>query len=150
MDKSSFSVEKPEDSPGLLLWQTTIRWQRLIKKALDDYDISHAQFLILAVLLWCKETNQKPIQSYLVNQTKLDKMTVSSTLKKLGAQQLIIRDEHLTDTRAKSVSLTKKGQSLAKKLVPIVEKIDKDFFSAINASHSKKFIQLLRCLSSDE
>jgi len=41
-----------EDSPGLLLWQTTIFWQRMIKKALEPYGISHAQFVIMVILLW--------------------------------------------------------------------------------------------------
>ncbi len=35
MTDSVFGFEQPEHSPGFLLWQTTITWQRLIKKALD-------------------------------------------------------------------------------------------------------------------
>jgi hypothetical protein len=47
-----FSFDAPEDSPGLLLWQTTVTWQRQIKKALDPYDIAHAQFVIMAITFW--------------------------------------------------------------------------------------------------
>ncbi len=49
---STFGFDKPEDSPGFLLWQTTITWQRLIKKALEFSGISHPQFVILAITLW--------------------------------------------------------------------------------------------------
>ena len=51
--------DKPEDSPGFLLWQTSITWQRLIKKALDSYDISHAQFVILAITLWFEKRSEE-------------------------------------------------------------------------------------------
>ena len=63
MTKSSFSFDTPEKSPGFLLWQVSITWQRQIKVELDPHGISHAQFVILAVLLWCEETKNKPIQS---------------------------------------------------------------------------------------
>lgn len=58
MPKSSFGFAALEESPGLLLWQVSISWQRQIKTKLDPYGISHAQFVILAVLLWCEETQR--------------------------------------------------------------------------------------------
>ena len=30
MSKAPFGFDKPEDSPGFVLWQTTTTWQRLI------------------------------------------------------------------------------------------------------------------------
>lgn len=148
MVKSSFGFEKPEDSPGFLLWQTTMTWQRLIKNALEPYDISHAQFVILAVVLWFEETNQAPIQSAIVDKTKLDKMTVSKSLKKLVTQGVIERSEHAQDTRAKSVCLTRNGKTLIKKLVRIVEGIDYEFFSVIKKSDQESLLWVLNCLSS--
>lgn len=146
MVKSSFGFKNPEDSPGFLLWQTTMAWQRLLKNALEPYDISHAQFVILAVVLWFEETRQSPIQSAIVNKTKLDKMTVSKSLKKLAVEGLIERNEHAHDTRAKSVYLTGKGKTLIKKLVPIVEGIDHEFFGAIKKGEQRLLIQFLCCL----
>ena len=67
MKQSSFNVNKAEDSLGLLLWQTTMTWQRQIKNALEPYDISHAQFVILAILLWLTEQETVPIQSDIIN-----------------------------------------------------------------------------------
>jgi hypothetical protein len=62
MSNLPFGFDRPEDSPGFLLWQTTITWQRLIKKALEPHDISHAQFVIMSLLLWLKEHNRKTTQ----------------------------------------------------------------------------------------
>src|SRR5690242_20662094 len=131
MSNSVFGFDQPEDSPGFLLWQTTITWQRLIKKALDPFNISHAQFVILAITLWFKSRNQEVSQSLIIRQSKLDKMTVSKALKKLVGDGCVKRIEHKDDTRAKSVYLTKKGEGLVSKLIPIVENIDEQFFGVI-------------------
>ena len=108
MKNSTFGFSKPEDSPGFLLWQTTITWQRLIKKALDPYGISHAQFVILAVTLWFESKNHEVSQSLIIRQSKLDKMTVSKSLKKLVAEEYVKRMEHQVDTRGNPFILTKR------------------------------------------
>ena len=145
--KTSFGFQKPEDSPGLLLWQTTITWQRLIKKALAEYNITHPEFVILAILLWFYECHQQPTQVMMVELSKLDKMTLSQSLKKLTKNHLVTRREHAVDTRAKSVGLTSEGKALIKKLVPLVEKIDEDFFGKLNAAKQKSLIQILQTLN---
>lgn len=143
MPDKAFGFEQPEDSPGFLLWQTTITWQRYIKKALDPYQISHAQFVILAIVLWFEGKKRESTQVLIVRQSKLDKMTVSKSLKKLASMGLIKRAEHEKDTRAKSVHLTEKGKSLASKLVPVVEKIDERFFGVIDEKSQRQLINLL-------
>lgn len=144
--KSSFGFEAPEDSPGFLLWQTTITWQRLIKKALDAYDISHAQFVVMAVLLWFEEHHEDPTQIAIARLSKLDQMTVSKSLKKLIAQGYIKRKESQKDTRAKWVYLTPQGKALAAKLVPIVEGIDADFFGKVSPTEQQNLIKILGSL----
>lgn len=146
MTNSVFGFDKPENSPGFLLWQTTITWHRLIKKALDPYSISHAQFVILAITLWFESKNQEVSQSLIIRQSKLDKMTVSKSLKKLVAETYVKRMEHKEDTRAKSVLLTKKGKELVSKLIPIVEKIDEDFFGVVKKTDRQSLINVLNNL----
>ena len=143
MSNSPFGFDRPEDSPGFLLWQTTITWQRFIKKALDPYDIPHAQFVILAILLWFEGKKQEVTQIFIARQSKLDKMTVSKSLKNLATKGFIHRAEHKKDTRAKSVQLTPKGKAMAIKLVPIVEKIDEQFFGIIKKADQKCLIDIL-------
>ena len=146
MSKSSFGFEKPEQSPGFLLWQTTITWQRLIKKALEPYNVSHAQFVVMAILLWFKEHNNQATQGILINWSKLDKMTVSKSLKKLVSQKLVVREENETDTRSKKVSLTHQGKNLIRQLVPIIEQIDAHFFSIIPHNNQQSLINTLSIL----
>lgn len=150
MDKLPFGFDRPEDSPGFLLWQTTMVWQRQIKKALEVYDISHAQFVIMATLLWFEAHGYDTTQILIVNWSKLDKMTVSKSLKKLVVMGLVNRIEHETDTRAKSVSLTDNGKKLVHKLVPIIEGIDGRFFSKVPDFEQKNLIKILSRLTADD
>lgn len=143
MTNLPFRFEAPEDSPGFLLWQTTMIWQRQIKKALEEYSVSHAQFVIMATLMWFEAHGHNTTQILIVNQTKLDKMTVSKSLKKLVSLGCVNRMEHATDTRAKSVTLTHKGKALVRTLVPIVEGIDARFFNATTKPEENQLIIIL-------
>jgi DNA-binding MarR family transcriptional regulator len=146
LTKLPFGFDKPEDSPGFLLWQTTMLWQRQIKKALEAFDLSHPQFVILASLLWFEVHHYDTTQISIVNWTKLDKMTVSKSLKKLVDMKYVKRLEHENDARAKSVSLTVKGKELTVKLIPFVEAVDHRFFGNASDSEQKKLILTLRKL----
>lgn len=143
MTNSAFGFQRPEDSPGFLLWQTTVVWQRRIKQSLEEYNLSHSQFVILAILLWLEENKQPQTQSIIIQLSKLDKMTVSKALKVLVSLSLVSRKECLEDTRAKLVELTSKGKKLVSKLIPIVEDIDKDFFSNLNKKEQTSLIHFL-------
>lgn len=140
--KSAFSVERPKDSLGFLLWKNTTIWQRSIKAALLPYDISHAQFVIMAVTRWFFETKQEPTQVSIAHLSGLDKMTISKSLKKLSALGLVSRSEDARDTRAKTVVLTAKGNRLIEKLATVVDGIDTGFFRALTDREQKLLNQL--------
>jgi DNA-binding MarR family transcriptional regulator len=147
MTKQPFDFNKSEDSPGFSLWQTTMVWQRHIKKALEPHGVSHAQFVILATLLWFELHNFQATQIQIVDWTKLDKMTISKSLKRLVGWNFAQRVENEKDTRAKTVSLTTVGRLMAERLVPIVEAIDSKFFGRINKDNQQILIKLLAQLT---
>jgi len=147
MKNKPFSFDAPEDSPGFLLWQTTVFWQRTIKKALDPHNISHAQFVVIAIALWWHHQEKDVTQANIVAMSKLDKMTVSKSLKKLVKMDLVATRESQRDTRAKSVRLTKSGKALATKLVPIIENIDETFFGKLPKKQEKDLILALQKLT---
>jgi DNA-binding MarR family transcriptional regulator len=132
MAKTDFSFDKPEESTGFLLWQVTNLWQREIKKALEKYELTHSQFVLLANILWLTLGKQNVTQILLSNQTKIDPMTTSIVLRTLQTKGLIKRKEHETDTRAKSVELTKTGLKTIKQAIKKVEQFDKQFFGSLD------------------
>lgn len=143
---NTFSVEKAEDSPGFLLWQVTNLWQRQIKKALEKYDLTHSQFVLLASIHWLTLQKQDVTQILLSSHTKIDPMTTSTVLRTLQAKGLLQRQEHLTDTRAKTVALTDSGKKIIKEAVKVVEAFDKDFFSVLGSKtneFNRKLVALL-------
>lgn len=129
--EKAFSFDKAEDSPGFLLWQVTNLWQREIKKVLEVYDVTHSQFVLLASTLWLSSQKESITQVELSAHTKIDPMSTSTILRALQAKGLIKRQEHLTDTRAKTIMLTETGKTLTVKAVKSVELFDSGFFSKL-------------------
>lgn len=144
MSELPFEFDRPEDSPGFLLWQTSISWQRQIKEALEPFEISHSSFVIMALLLWLDSNKIKPKQVLLANYSKLDKMTISKTLKKLSKDGLIEKSECIKDTRANKISLTQGGKHLMFRLVPIVENIDKSFYKKLDEKDMNDLIRIMQ------
>lgn len=144
-----FGFERPKDSPGFMLWQTTMMWQRLIKRALEPYGITHPQFVIMALLLWLGLQKKTTTQVQIAAWSQLDKMTVSQSLKKLTQAGFVERWEDTIDTRAKNVELTATGKSLINTLIPIVENIDAEFFSALSKKDEPTFIHMIQRLTGD-
>ena len=128
---NTFSVDKPEDSSGFLLWQVTNLWQREIKKALEPFALTHSQFVLMASIHWLTIYNQEVTQIVLSAHTKIDPMTTSTVLRTLQQKELIKRQEHATDTRAKTAGLTENGKKIIKKAIVTVEKFDAEFFSIL-------------------
>jgi len=131
---NTFSVKSAEDSSGFLLWQVTNLWQREIKKALLPFNLTHSQFVILASMHWLTIQKAEVTQIVLSNHTKIDPMTTSQVLRALQKKEFISRQEHKTDTRAKTIEITEKGKKIIKKAVIAVENFDKDFFSTLEKS----------------
>ena len=126
-----FSVETPEESSGFLLWQVTNLWQREIKKALEKYDLTHSQFVLLASILWLSQQKEIVTQILLSAHTKIDPMTTSTVLRTLQTKGLLQRKEHPTDTRAKIIELTANGQKITKLAIKTVEIFDGMFFDPL-------------------
>jgi len=144
---NTFSFENAEDSSGFLLWQVTNLWQREIRKALEKYDLTHSQYVLMASIHWLTLHHQEVTQIILSSHTKIDPMTTSTVLRTLQAKNLIQRQEHTKDTRAKTVALTEDGKKVIKQAVKAVEKFDADFFSVLGDKtndFNKKLLTLLK------
>lgn len=142
----TFSVEKAEDSSGFLLWQVTNLWQREIKKALEPYDLTHSQFVLMASIHWLTLHKQDVTQVLLSSHTKIDPMTTSTVLRTLQSKGFLLRQEHSTDTRAKTVALTDNGKKIIKQAIKTVETFDKAFFAKLGDNTVRFNTQLLTLL----
>jgi DNA-binding MarR family transcriptional regulator len=130
-DKIEFHFKSPLDSPGYLLGQLTMLWQRKQKRVLDPLDLTPTQFVLLSALAWLSRESDNVTQVDIANQGNADRMMVSKVLRTLEEKKFITRKEHQTDTRAKTISLTETGKIVLQKAIICVENADLEFFSTL-------------------
>ena len=131
-----FHFKSPKDSPGYLLGQLTMLWQRRQKKVLDPLDLTQTQFVLLAAVAWLSKKSDAVTQIDIANQSNADRMMVSKVLRTLEDKNFVTRNEHPTDTRAKIIQLTSSGETVLQKALTQVENADLDFFSALEGNLS--------------
>ena len=136
--KIEFKFKSPNESPGYLLGQMTLLWQRKQKKVLDPLNLTQTQFVLLAALGWLSRENENVTQIDIANQGNADRMMVSKVLRTLEEKEFISRQEHPTDTRAKVIKLTPAGREAQKKAFTTIENADIDFFSGLG-NHLSSF-----------
>jgi DNA-binding MarR family transcriptional regulator len=139
-----FAFNSPHASTGFLVWQMSNLWQRHIREALESFDLTHVQFVLLAGLLWLKDHDDEDVsQAQLANFVKADVMMTSKVVRSLEEKGLLERSLHPGDTRAKSLRLTQQGRELLSRAIPIVEICDAQFFQSLGAQAAQFNAQLL-------
>jgi DNA-binding MarR family transcriptional regulator len=119
-----------EDSPGLMLWHVTNRWQAAIRAALRPHGLTHVQFVLLASLAWL-DADGPVTQRALADHAATDPMMTSQVLRALEDRGLVRREPHPDDRRARALSITAQGRELADRTVAVVEARDRQFFSQL-------------------
>jgi len=122
---------RPEDSPGLLLWRTTLRWQRRITAALKPLGLTHVQFVLLTSTWWLdRQAGRTPTQRDLAEHAAIDPMMTSQVVRTLASNGLVRRERDPLDSRALRITITDAGAELAVRAVRVVETVDREFFAA--------------------
>ncbi|WP_285245822.1 MarR family winged helix-turn-helix transcriptional regulator [Pseudarthrobacter sp. fls2-241-R2A-127] len=137
----------PGESPGFLLWHTTLRWQRDIAVALAPLDLTHVQFVLLACAWWLNAEGEHPNQLAVARQAGTDVKMASQVLRTLEAKGLITREVDPADTRAKRLRVTDAGADLAPRAIAAVEAADARFFQGVPVEDA---VSMLRRLARPE
>jgi len=135
----------PGKSPGFLLWKVSNAWQRRQRAALQAFDLTHSQFVLLATATWfsAKETLT---QARLAELSGVDAMTTSQVVRTLEAAQLLERRTHPNDPRAKAIVVTSAGQAKARKAIVVVEDTDAAFFAPLG-SDTQRLVEMFTQLT---
>lgn len=124
------AFETADESPGLLLWQVTNKWQAAQRAALKPFGLTHVQFVLLAALVWL-DVDGPVTQRQLADHAVTDPMMTSQVLRVLEEAGLVERLAHPEDKRAKALAVTGKGRKLANEAVVAVEACDAEFFGVL-------------------
>jgi len=152
MPASGLATEHADasDSPGLLLWQVTHRWQAAQRAALAPFGLTHVQFVLLASLTWLHgQGDGAPLtQRQLADHAATDPMMTSQVLRVLERAGFVERAPHPADRRAVALTVTATGRELANRAVVAVEACDREFFAPLGGG-TASLVQLLRRLAPD-
>jgi DNA-binding MarR family transcriptional regulator len=74
----------------------------------------------------------------------------SEVLRKLESRRLLERSPDTTDARAKTLSVTDEGRSLARRAVEIVEQADADFLGAHSSALGRVLRQIIGSYDTEE
>lgn len=128
-------------SPGFLLWRVSNLWQQQIRRALKPHELTHVQFVLLAVLT----SEATPLtQNELAAIAGTDRMMTSQVVRALEHRELVTRKPDETDKRAMRITVTRKGRTLANRAVAVVEAVDAQFFAGITPTQQTALRGLLQ------
>jgi DNA-binding MarR family transcriptional regulator len=136
-------------SPGLLLWRVTNRWQAAMRAALAPHELTHVQYVLLASLTWLgdREPERLVTQVELAGFAATDPMMTSQVVRVLEAGGLVERLPHPTDRRARVLRATAEGAAAARRATADVEAADAAFFAAVDG---EAFVRQLAALAATE
>jgi MarR family transcriptional regulator, organic hydroperoxide resistance regulator len=141
--------ERPEESPGFLLWQVTNSWQRRIRRALKGVGLTHVQFVLLTSTDWLNDAKLPATQSNVAKFAHTDVMMTSQVVRTLEGKGLVVVEEDPSDSRAHLLRVTPTGRQLVKRALELVEDADGAFFGPL-ARDSARFGEMLNLLIRSE
>jgi DNA-binding MarR family transcriptional regulator len=141
-DGKTINNPGPEKSPGFLLWQVSTNWRRLVETALIEIGLTYSQFILLASLERLNSHQSAVAQVELARHCRTDITMTSQILRTLERKGYIERKMQKGNERSKFPKVTKRGAQLIEQALPIVEKVDQQFFGV----DTKEYLKLLKQL----
>jgi DNA-binding MarR family transcriptional regulator len=119
---------EPCDSPGFLLWNAALAWQRSVTAALRPFGLTPVQFVILACVISLEDEGIQPNQLMICARARTGVTMTSQVLTKLVGADLVSRVPNPDDARANVVRVTRRGQDLVDAAAEVVATVDREFF----------------------
>lgn len=114
----------PADSLGFQLWRAVNLWQRRMKKVLSPLKLTPVQFMLLTSVGYHQANNIPANQSMVASHVRMDPMMTSEVLRKLEKRDIVERNPHPEDSRAKQVMLTDKGKRIVVDAIDVVQALE--------------------------
>jgi DNA-binding MarR family transcriptional regulator len=122
------------ESPGFLLWRISNAWQQRQRAALQPLGLTHVQFVLLASLVWLTQHGEAVTQTDLAEQAQTDSMMTSQVVRALEVRGLLTRTTSAHDRRARVLTPTAAGTTLAAAAMTVVEAVDAACFAEGDAA----------------
>jgi DNA-binding MarR family transcriptional regulator len=118
----------PCASPGFLLWNAALAWQRAMTAALRPLGLTPVQFVILACVASFEDEGVQPNQLMICARARTGVTMTSQVLTKLVHADLVSRITNPNDGRANVVGITARGDELVQAGAEVAAAVDDEFF----------------------
>ena len=142
--KSKFNG--PKESPGFLLWQVSSAWRRSLDSVLQQYELTHVQFVILASIGWLTREGGVASQIDLARHARLDVAMTSQVIRALEKRHFLERKQLSGNERSKFCFLTEEGGLLIRKAFPAIEDADISFFERLSTCDTRALCRIMNNL----
>ncbi|MDR3707671.1 MAG: MarR family winged helix-turn-helix transcriptional regulator [Capsulimonadaceae bacterium] len=133
-------------SPGYQLWIVSNSWQRRVRAALKEFDLTHVQFALLMATRKLSSLGIAANQARISENAGTDKMMTSQVLRSLEVKGLVKRTTDEADARARRIVLTEAGEAIIVRAFERVVQTDADFFAELG-DETGKLTEFLRRLA---
>ena len=126
---------------AILIKKSSLAFDKIANKALQPFEISHTQFLILKFLYLNKDKIVKQID--LEKHLSMSNPTITGILKNMEKSGLIERVEHPEDKRRRSILLTEKSLKMESALLLLGDQLDAELTKNLSEREKEQMIALL-------
>jgi MarR family transcriptional regulator, organic hydroperoxide resistance regulator len=136
-------------TPGFLVWRLSMKWRVAVDRAVAPLGLTHAQYSLVATLFGMHRTGRRPSQRQLADHTGLEALYVSKLARTLEAAGLVDRSRDPADPRAVQLSLTTRGQEVARQAIQVIQQLHEQFLRPLggpDSARTKGFVRELRTL----
>ena len=131
-----------ERSPLHLLHRVHQRATELFQQKMAGIDITARQYVVLATVA----QNDGASQQDIIDNTGIDRSTVSQIMQTMIRKGLLKRKRTKEDARAYAITVTDQGRDILKASEAIVEGVNEALVAALPATRAKTFIDNLRSI----
>ncbi len=118
----------PQHAVGFVMWRVVHRYQREVDQALRPLDLTHLQFITLALTAWAGRSDKAVTQSELARAGDIHPMQVSKVLGALEGKAMVERSPSDTHGSAKNVAVTISGLATLREAMPLVISVQARLF----------------------
>jgi DNA-binding MarR family transcriptional regulator len=131
-----------ERSPLHLLHRVHQRATELFQEKMAGIDITARQYVVLVTVA----QNDGASQQDIIDNTGIDRSTVSQIMQTMIRKGLLKRKRTKEDARAYAITVTDQGRDILKASEAIVEGVNEALVAALPATRAKTFIDNLRSI----
>lgn len=125
-------MKNPEQSVGFAVWKLSLGYQRRIDASLRDIELTHTQFVILAISAWLNYTQQTVSQGDVARMSGVQKAQVSLTMKSLRSKKLVRQQKSSENPSVRLVWITSAGIRLLSTAIPRIAKVQVQLWPSEN------------------